>query len=375
VKKICYIATIPAVVNSFLRPHIRAAAEKYEVVVICNSVDKYLLEGINARIIFLPIERKPSIFMDVKILFLLINIFKREKFTIVHSHMPKTGFLGMFAAWLVCVPRRVNTFHGEIWATKKGWKRYALKSFDRLICFFSTDILLVSGSQYLFLQREGILTAKKAKLIGSGSVCGVDLSRFKKDDVTCASVRNELGISSEAKVILFMGRLSHDKGILELAKVFSKIINKGFDAQLLIVGSEEDVNYEKVRYFAGSASNRLHYVSFTTRAERYMAAADILCLPSRREGFGMVIIEAAACCVPTVASRIYGITDAVDDGKTGLLYQVDNNNDLESSLLKLILDNNLRIDMGVKARQRVEACFSEKFITNELIDFYDSISI
>lgn len=372
-KKICYIATIPAVVNSFLRPHIQAAADKYEVVVICNSVDKYLLEGINARFIFLPIERKPSIFRDIEILISLINIFKREKFNIVHSHMPKTGFLGMFAAWLVCVPMRINTFHGEVWATKNGWKRYALKSFDRLICFFSTDLLLVSGSQFLFLLREGVVPVHKAKLIGSGSVCGVDLTRFKKDDVACASVRNELGISSESKVILFMGRLNHEKGILELVDVFCKIINKGFDAQLLIVGSEEDITYEKVRYSSGSASGRLHYVNFTTRAERYMAAADILCLPSRREGFGMVIIEAAACCVPAVASRIYGITDAVDDGKTGLLYKVDNNLDLESSLLKLILDNNLRKDMGFKARQRVETFFSEKLITKELINFYDSI--
>jgi len=371
VKKICYIATIPAVVNSFLRPHIQAASDKYEVTVVCNSIDKHLLYGLKARIIFLPIERQPSPLKDVQILFTLIKLFSREKFDIVHSHMPKTGFVAMLAAWFVGVPRRINTFHGEVWATKHGWKRYALKSFDRLISIFATDILSVSKSQRDFLVCEGIVPLGKIQLIGSGSVCGVDTGRFKPDEFLRRSVRKELGISSSAKIIIFMGRLSHDKGILMLADIFCKIASQVSEVELLVVGNEEDIKFSQVKFSSKSAAERVHYVKFTNQAERYMAAADILCLPSRREGFGMVIIEAAACCVPAVASRIYGITDAVDHEMTGLLFEVDDGNDMQGALLRLLLDNDLRKEMGIRARKRVVSIFSEKIITADLIKFYE----
>ncbi|RIZ69484.1 MAG: glycosyltransferase family 1 protein, partial [Methylococcales bacterium] len=140
--KICYVATIPAVVNSFLRDHIQAASEKYAVTVVCNSEDKYLLDGLNARLILLPIERKPSPLKDAFVLFKLFKLFRHEQFDIVHSHMPKTGLLGMLAARLAGVPIRINTFHGEVWATRSGWQRKALKLLDQLVSLLATNILV-----------------------------------------------------------------------------------------------------------------------------------------------------------------------------------------------------------------------------------------
>ena len=131
-KKICYVATIPAVVNSFLRDHIQAAAEIYSVTIVCNCEDHHLLDGLNARIIFLPIERKPSPWKDLQVLFKLIKIFRNEHFDIVHTHMPKTGLLGMLAARFAGVLIRINTFHGEVWATRTGWRRSVLKLLDQL---------------------------------------------------------------------------------------------------------------------------------------------------------------------------------------------------------------------------------------------------
>lgn len=373
-KKICFVATIPAVVQAFLREHIEAASEKYLVTIICNDTDSYLLDGINARVKIIPIERKPSPFDDLRTLLDLYKFFRRERFDIVHTHMPKTGLLGMLAAWLSFVPIRIHTFHGEVWATRRGWRRNVLKLFDKLVVFLATDILLVSPSQRDFLVREGILGLNKGKVIGAGSVCGVDHLRFHPDLFCRHEVRESLGIGLSAKIILFVGRLNRDKGMLDLAFAFDAVARCHLDAVLLLVGSEEDLPFSRIQEICCSASGRLHYVKFTSKPERYMAAADIFCLPSYREGFGMTVIEAAACGVPTVASRIYGITDAVADGQTGLLFPVGDVKALTQTLLELIEDNDLRQQMGNAACVRALELFSSQRITREMVMLYDSLS-
>ena len=373
-KKLCYVATIPAVVHAFLRTHIQEAAKKYEVTVICNSTDKYLLDGLNARLVLLPIDRRPSPWNDLRVLFQLYSLFRRERFDIVHSHMPKTGLLGMLAAWLARVPIRINTFHGEVWATRSGWRRTTLKLFDQLIGLLATDIFAVSPSQRDFLVNEGVLPSGKAKVIGAGSICGVDPLRFHPDTEKRQTVRKDLGIALDAKVFLFVGRLNRDKGMLDLAAAFDTIAKQHPDAELLLVGAEEDVPFSRIQEICHAESERLRYISFTSKPEQYMAAADIFCLPSYREGLPMTIIEAAACGVPAVASRIYGITDAVADGETGLLFPAGDVTALTQALSKLITENELRQQMGNEARKRALDLFSSEKITRELVALYDRLS-
>lgn len=370
-KSICYIATIPAVVHAFLRPHIQAASERYAVTVICNSSDKQLLQGIKARIILLPIQRKPALCSDIYMLLKLILLFRQERFDIVHSHMPKTSLLGMLAAWLTRVPVRINTFHGEVWATKLGWKRAVLKLFDHLVGLLATDILAVSPSQRDYLANEGVVPANKLRVIGAGSVCGVDPLRFHANMPMRQLIRQNLNISLEAKVILFVGRLNRDKGMLDLAAAFNTLARQHSELILLLVGAEEEVTFNQIQHLCASVQNRLRYVSFTATPEHYMAAADIFCLPSYREGFGLTIIEAAACGVPAVASNIYGITDAVEDGKTGLLFPAGNINALTNALLKLMTDTQLRQRMAESATQRALSLFSSARITREILTLYD----
>jgi glycosyltransferase involved in cell wall biosynthesis len=374
-KKICYVATIPAVVNSFLRDHIQAAAEIYSVTIVCNCQDQHLLDGLNARIIFLPIERKPSPWKDLQVLFKLFKLFQNEHFDIVHAHMPKTGLLGMLAARFSGVPIRINTFHGEVWATRTGWRRKALKLLDQLVSLLATNILVVSPSQQAFLVKEGILPLGKAKVIAAGSICGVNPLRFHTDLDAKLTVRKNLGVTQDATVILFVGRLNRDKGILDLASAFDAISKHHSNVVLLLVGSEEDVAFSQIQEICYSELDRLHYVSFTTTPEHYMAAADIFCLASNREGFGMTIIESAACGIPTVASRIYGITDAVEEGKTGLLFTAGDVSGLTQSLSILIEDKYLRQQMGEAARLRVLDLFLSDKITEELLAFYAKLLV
>ena len=373
-KKLCYVATIPAVVHAFLRAHIQEAAKKYEVTVICNSTDKYLLDGLNARLVLLPIERKPSPRGDMLILLQLFKLFRRERFDIVHSIMPKTGMLAMLAAQLANVPVRIHTFTGQIWVTQQGVRRILLKWFDKLIGGFATCVLADSPSQRDFLVSEGVLPPGKAKVIGVGSICGVDSSRFYPDSERRQTTRHDLGIAQNAKVILFVGRLNRDKGMLDLAAAFDAIAKQRPDVELLLVGAEEDVSFSCIQEICHAERERLRYINFTPKPEHYMTAADILCLPSYREGFGMTIIEAAACGVPAVASRIYGIVDAVVDGETGLLFSVGKVNALTQALLKLIADDGLRQRMGNAARERALEIFSSAKIAKELLMLYENLS-
>jgi glycosyltransferase involved in cell wall biosynthesis len=373
-KSLCFISSIPAAMNSFMRESICSSAEKWSVSTISNPDDAALLNNLNARFIPLLFARKPKPWRDFLCLVQLIILFQNERFDLVHSITPKVGFLSMLAAWLIGTPNRIHTFTGQVWVNKVRWKRSALKIFDKLIVLFSTHILVDSPSQLDFLISEGVLSKGKGIVIGRGSICGVDTNRFCPDANIRDEVRSELSISAEQLVILFLGRINRDKGILDLAVAFTDIASKRSNVLLVLVGAEEDVLFEQIQQICGLAIvERVHRVSFTNNPERYMAAADVFCLPSYREGFGQVIIEAGASGVPSVASRIYGITDAVEDGKTGVLFTAGDVSGLTQSLLKLIDGPFLRQEMGDAARARALELFPSHKITEEMLKFYTDL--
>lgn len=374
-KKLCFVATIPAVVHAFLREHIQTAAKNYQVTVICNTSEQHLLEGLNARLILLPIERKPSPLRDLWIMLTLLKLFRREQFDIVHSIMPKTGLLAMFSAYIARVPIRIHTFTGQVWATKKGVPRILLKWLDKLIAYFSVCILADSPSQRDFLLNEKVLSRGKIKVLGAGSICGVNPQRFHPDIELSQRVRQELGIAQGARLILYVGRLNRDKGVIDLAASFNMLAQQYSNVELLLVGAEEAIHFSDLQNICSAFRERLHYVSFTATPEYYMAAADIFCLPSYREGFGLTIIEAAACGVPAVASRIYGITDAVEDGLTGILFPAGDVDLLTEALSSLIDENETLQLMGKAAQTRVLAFFSSEEISQELLILYDQMVI
>ena len=372
-KKLCFVATIPAVLHSFVKEHIRACAEHWSVQIVSAPVDTELLRDLNAPFIPLAIERKVSPWRDLLVLVQLVILFRRERFDLVHSIMPKTGLLAMLAAWLAGVPNRVHTFTGQVWANKRGWKRLIFKQFDKMIVLFATHVLADSPSQRDFLVAEGVMPQGKGIVIGNGSICGVDTLRFHPDTQVRNAVRAELGIHSGQTVILFLGRLNRDKGMPELAAAFAAIAAHHADVVLVLVGAEEDFPFSQIQEICGVYRDRLRRVNFTPNPERYMAAADIFCLPSHREGFGQVIIEAAASGVPAVASRIYGVTDAIEDGRTGLLFLAGDISGLTQALLKLIVDRDFRHVMGESARVRALELFPSQRITREMLALYNDL--
>lgn len=353
-------------------PHLRALKSNWSLQVLANTQEADLLQkrGLDVPVEFAPVERQIRPWADTKALWCLYKKFKTERPFAVHTLTPKAGLLGMCAAWLARVPVRVHTFTGQVWVTRQGPTRWLLKAADRCIAALATDVLVDSPSQRHFLIQEGVVSAQGSAVLGEGSICGVDTQRFSPSLLMRQKLRSDMGTSNDAFVCLYLGRLNRDKGVLDLAAAFAQVANKHPKAQLWVVGPDEDDMFAQMQSLLGTCSQQVRRVGYTNEPERFMQAADLFCLPSYREGFGSSVIEAAACGVPALASRIYGLTDAVVEGQTGWMHEAGNVQDLAAQL-DALLEAPAQLQIrGEAARVNVEQVFEQSLITSAMLDFY-----
>jgi glycosyltransferase involved in cell wall biosynthesis len=370
--KICFVVSSPMTAEAFLTTHVKALAEHYEVHLVANADPESITHPDLRRAIRIsaPIARQISPFADAAALLRLIGIMRREAFSAVHSLTPKAGLLTAIAAFVARVPVRIHTFTGQVWATRAGAARAVLKAVDRLTVTLDTHVLADSGSQLDFLRVEGVLGRNQGAILGKGSVAGVDHERFRPDEAARVALRAELGIPAEGIVFLFVGRLTRDKGVLDFARAFEKAATARDDLYLILVGPDEHALATELRDACGAHRGRVRLAGASSEPERYMAASDVFCLPSYREGFGSVVIEAAACGLPAIGSRIYGIIDAIDDGKTGFLVEPREPAALCAAMLQLADDAALRSAFAHAARARALAEFPSEALTAAMLDFY-----
>ena len=370
---VAIVVTSTLVVRWFLLAHLRTLARHYAVTLIVNNDAPDLAALLPCRIISLKLERNMAPLADLRALAWLWRHFRAERYRLVHTLTPKGGLLGMLAARLARVPTRLHTFTGQVWATRRGPMRSLLKTADRLIAMSATHVLADSFSQRDFLVAQGIVGAGKAVVLAQGSVSGVDAERFRPDAAACRQVRAELGIEEGATVFLYLGRFKRDKGVLDLARAFALSSAEHAKARLLLVGPDEEGLLPEIEQICAACRTRLHVAGYSGAPERYLAASDVLCLPSYREGFGVVIIEAAAAGLPAIGSRIYGITDAIIEGDTGLLFDAGDVGQLASSLRALAGDAGLRRRMGLSARARALRDFPQARLTAALLEHYRAL--
>jgi glycosyltransferase involved in cell wall biosynthesis len=380
-RDVCLLATVPYSLAVFLTPHIKALSRTNRVTLVANGSAEAQARGLGTSLSFLQlgaavefqhldISRGISIRSDIIALVQLWRLFRRRRFHIVQSITPKAGLLSMLAARVAGVPIRVHWFTGQVWATKSGASRWLLKSMDRLLVRCSTHVLSDSPSQRDFLVREGVVKPGQMVVLGQGSVSGVDTARFRPNADARSRIRAAVRIPDDAVVALFLGRLTRDKGLPELSAAFVTAARECPTLHLIVVGPNEGHMRESMAESVGEFGSRMHFVDYTNEPEAYMAAADMFVLPSRREGFGSSVIEAAACGVPAIGTRIYGLSDAIADGESGILVPLGDGGALASAMIRLATDRGARLDMGIAARIRVEGSFKEEHLTAALMQFY-----
>lgn len=371
-KPICFVATTPFAVNAFLLGHLGALSDICEVT-LCVNLDLYPLAHTldsRVRVLDVPLARKISFFQDVRALLSLLGIFNRNKFLVVHSITPKAGLLAMLASFICRVPHRFHTFTGQVWATRTGVARTVLKSLDRAIVALSTRVFSDSKSQSRFLENEGVAGKGGVSMLGKGAIVGVDPVRFKPTPEIRQQIRQGLGVSDHCFVFLYVGRLAKDKGVFDLIEAFSTVLRKCPEIELWMVGPDEESLQDELRVLAGESEKKIRWIGPTLAPESYMASADVLVLASYREGFGMVIVEAAGCGIPSLAYRIDGVIDAIVDGETGILVPPRDRPKLASAMMFMLENPGKVKELGRNACTRVRCDFSSYSVTKAWLDFY-----
>ena len=366
-KSICFVATVEFAVSAFLLSHLKELSKYYDLTVIVNLKNPNFLidKKLNIKLVNINFSREINIISDLLSLVQLAYLFLIKKYDAVHSITPKAGLLAMIASFLTFTPVRVHCFTGQVWSTKSGLSRLFLKLIDKIIGNLSTQNIVDSKSQYDFLVKENVLNKDKALVFGSGSVSGVDLLKFKPNTKVKSSLRKKLKISPSSFVFVFLGRLNSDKGIHDLINAFISTDLKS--AYLLLVGPDEENISSK---FKGNQSNII-FSGLISSPQDFLAVSDVLCLPSYREGFGNVVIEAAATGVPSIVSNIYGLSDAIVLNKTGLAHEPHDVQEITKLMKSLFNNRKLVMDLGKAAKKRAISEFDSKILVKHWKIFYN----
>jgi len=373
-KTIAVIAAAPLTINFFLKDIIVEFEKNYNVIVMTNTSfyqDRLKIASQNVKIIDIKSKRDISFFSDIRTLIILLKHFSKENVSMAYTITPKAGLIGIVAAKIMRVPVRIHNFTGQVWQTKRGIFRYLLKKMDKLIYLLATKVVIDSHSQRDFLINNNIIGRNKSFVIGDGSICGVDTKLFSPNKIKKYKTRELLGIKKNKIVFLYIGRVTIEKGIIELIKAYSKVARKVNNTFLLIVGPNE-TNYRNMKKLCDiNIRNSIKFLPLTHFPEEYMVASDICCLPSYREGFGSVIIESASCEIPAIGTNIYGLKDAIINGETGLLIKVKDIEDLAENMILLANNKDLRKKMGKNGRKRVVEKFDKNEVIKKLLKFID----
>jgi lipopolysaccharide/colanic/teichoic acid biosynthesis glycosyltransferase len=344
------------------------------------------------RTVEVPMAREISPLADAVSLWRLWRTLRALRPAITNVGTPKAGLLGGLAAWLNGVPCRVYTLRGLRFETTKGLKRRLLIGAERLSCALAHRVVCVSCSLCETAIETGLTRREKTVVFASGSSNGVDVERFAPTPETlrdAAALRRAIGIPAVAPVVGYVGRFTRDKGIPELVDAFLALGERFPDLRLLLVGrfEEEDplpvatrriletnprviLAGHREQAHTGRAADRRRQDWPVGDVGPYYGVMDVFVLPSHREGFPNVVLEAHAAGKPVVAARATGVVDAIIDGETGLLFPVGDVVALTSCVARLLQDREMAHRLGRAGQIRAESEFRQERIWEALWQQY-----
>ena len=366
--KICYVTTISISLKSFFIPQLKFLAKNgFEVSVIC-SPDEGLQALLGEEIRYIPLEipRGVDAIGSLKAIRELTKIFKREKFDFIQYSTPNAALYASIAAKRV--KTKVRNYHlmGLRYLGETGWKKKLLYLFDRWACNKSTHVECVSPSNLVLAVEEKLFKMEKGVVVWNGSSGGIDLQRFniQKRESYRKEIREKYDIGKEELIFGFVGRITKDKGVNELLAAFAKIDG----AKLLMVGPQEGIEtLDQERYQMSLRDENIIYTGLVSDVEKYYCAIDVLIFPSYREGFGNVVMEAAAMGTPSIVSNIPGPIDAVKENETALIVAPRDSEALYQAMVKM-LDGELRAHLSKNAVRFVTESFDQEILMQRILE-------
>lgn len=372
-RSLVFIVTSELTAATFLKGYLANLRERgFTVTVVAASTGRLeslaRQEGIDSHAV--PMRRDPSPLADLASLRALISLLRRLRPEIVVTATPKASLLGMLAGVLTRVPVRVYQVWGLRVETELGLRRAALTSLERMTLRMATHI--VANSHSLADEVHRLARGRRVEVVGHGSSHGVDIEHFNRRRADIPRLPPESGeaLAADGVVVGVLGRVHRDKGILTLLEA-ARIVANQRPTTLLVVGPGEDEVTERA-LAADLAPLRLVRVGAVDDARPWFLAMDIHVLPTLREGFPNVVLEAAALGVPTVTTTATGARDSVIDGSTGVLVPPGDAHALAEAIERLASDSNERLRLADAARTRVENDFRSELVWKLQGDFLEN---
>lgn len=373
--KVIRACTVPQSIG-FVVGMIPDLTKEYEVGVLSSPgeewamLDKY---GDAVKRLEVPMERHISPLRDLRSLWRLVRVFRRERPDMVHSMTPKAGLLCMLAAWITRVPVRVHMFTGLVFPTATGLKRRILMATDRLTCACATHVLPEGEGVKRDLLDNGI-TRKPIKVLGYGNCRGIDLDRF---DPTLSEVQAEAAKLRKPEVFTFIaiGRLVGDKGINELVAAFSRLNRELPATCLILVGPQEkELDPLSPATLSEIESNPvIEAVGNQADVRPWLIAADCHVLASYREGFPNVVIEAGAMGLPQIVTDINGANEIIINGRNGVIVPPKNADAIHASMSRMATDPAFRSVLAANARPLIASRYEQSHVRRCLKEYYKEI--
>lgn len=374
--KIIRTTTVPVSLKTLLKGQHRFMSQNgFDVLGVSSSgnVLNEVEQNENIRVVALEMTRTISPFNDLKSLWNFYKLCKRERPTIVHSHTPKAGIVGMFGAKLAGVPVRLHTVAGMPLMEATGIKRKLLDVVEKLTYRCATKVYPNSRGLYDFILAHGYTSKEKLEVIANGSSNGIDTQYFDSvlfSEVQKQELKQSLLLKPNDFVYIFVGRLVGDKGINELISAFSQLETP--NSKLLLVGpfeSELDPLQPETLKVIESHPNIIS-VGFQSDVRPYFAISDCLVFPSYREGFPNVVMQAGAMGLPSIVTDINGCNEIIVEGENGTIIPVKNVAALVEAMQKMCSDKAYYEQLQQKARVMIQSRYEQQVVWEALLEEY-----
>lgn len=373
--KLLIVTTVPLTLATILRDQPRFLAQRFNVTLATSPGSELADVAQNEQVTveLVPMVRGIDIAADVRSIVRMARLIRRLRPDAVHSYTPKAGLVAMTAAALCRVPVRIHTFTGLIFPVHAGVKRSALKWADRLTAWCATRVVPEGEGVKRDLQRFAI-TSKPLHVIGHGNIAGVDTAHFSPDDDEVKSAAQRLvaetGLEATDRVFCFIGRLHPDKGLNELVRAFETLPP---NARLLIVGTADDSAPLDAAAQSRLEQPRIHQLGFMRDVRPALAVSDVLVLPSYREGFPNVILQAGSMRLPLIATNVSGCNEFITPGVNGWLVEPRDSDALYRAMHEALARAREQLEtMGNESRRRVMERHERRDYWQSLLRFYEA---